>query len=454
VTDPKFRPVTVADLHAAYRAKTTDPVAVCARALAAAEGLDRLDPPMRTFVALDASDVRRQAEASASRWRLGEWRGPLDGVPIAVKDEYDVVGYRTTCGTKFLGTTPATRDALAVHRLRAAGAVIFGKTNMHELGVHPSGLNPWHGTARNPYDPARDTGGSSSGSGACVGLGITPIALGNDGGGSIRIPAALNGVCGIKGTFGRVPTDGVPLLCWSLEHSGPLGATIADVLTAFSVITDETLALPPLPRPLRLGVCGPWWSWASGEVQAIARAAVERVVGGTLIEVALPHIELSLPVGTAVFTVEAAAAMDRWLAADAPMAPSTRVTLEMARGMGAVAFVQAQRARALIVRDFEAAFADCDVIVTPTTGTTAPPYPPEADELDEAKINRMIAFTMATNLTGMPSVSVPCGYDAEGMPVGLQVIAPMGADLLALTVAAAVEHTTPRHPPRIHYSLL
>jgi Asp-tRNA(Asn)/Glu-tRNA(Gln) amidotransferase A subunit family amidase len=321
--------------------------------------------------------------------------------------------------------------------------------------MHPSGVNPWFGSARNPWDPARDTGGSSSGSGASVALGITPIALGNDGGGSIRIPAALNGVCGLKGTFGRVPTDGVPLVCWSLEHSGPLGATIGDVVTAFSVISDEALALPPLPRQLRLGVCQPWWAWASGEVQAIASAALERIVGGQTIAVELPHIELSLPVGTATFTVEAAAAMERWLQADAPMAPSTRITLELARGVSAVAFVQAQRARALIVRDFEAAFAIADVLVTPTTATTAPRYADgDGDELDERKINEMIAFTMASNLTGMPAVSVPCGYDREGMPVGLQIVAPMGADLTALAVAAAVERATVRRAPRIYHALL
>jgi Asp-tRNA(Asn)/Glu-tRNA(Gln) amidotransferase A subunit family amidase len=449
-----FRFTTAADVHAAYRANATDPVQLCERALAAAQGLDRLDPPMRTFIALDAADVRRQAEAAAARWRKGEWLGPLDGVPIAVKDEYDVAGYRTTCGTRFLGQAPASKDAVAVHRLRAAGAVIFGKTNMHELGVHPSGLNPWHGTARNPYDPARDTGGSSSGSGAAVGLGITPIALGNDGGGSVRIPAALNGVCGIKGSFGRVPTDGVPVLCWSLEHSGPLGATVADVVTAFSIVTDEAEALPPLPRTLRLGVCASWWAWASGEVQAIARAAVERIVGGQIVDVALPHVELSLPVGSTTFVVEGAAAMERAIVADAPMAASTRISFEVGRGISAVTFVKAQRARALIVRDFEAAFRDVDVIVTPTTATTAPRYDGAGDELDEAKINAMIGFTMAQNLTGMPATSVPCGYDGDGMPVGLQIIGPMGADWLTLAVAAAVEHVTPRRRPRLYYPLL
>ena len=190
---------------------------------------------------------------------------------------------------------------------------------------------------------------------------------------------------------------------------------------------------------------------------AIARAAVERIVGGQLVDIDLPHIELSLPVGSATFTVEGAAAMDRALEAGEPLSPSTRVAFEMARGMSAVAFVKAQRARALVVRDFEWAWDNVDVIVTPTTAMTAPPYPRDArggGELDEDKINRSVTFTFAQNLSGMPAVSVPCGYDAAGMPVGLQIIAPHGEDLRALAVAAAVEHVTARHKPKVWCSPL
>jgi Asp-tRNA(Asn)/Glu-tRNA(Gln) amidotransferase A subunit family amidase len=344
-----------------------------------------------------------------------------------------------------------------VARLRAAGAVIFGKTNMHELGMQPSGINPWHGTARNPYDPERDTGGSSSGSGACVGMGLTPVALGTDSGGSVRIPAAHNGVVGLKGTFGRVPLDGMPVLYWSLEHAGPLAATVADTLLTLDIISDERLTLPDLPRPLRIGICDRWWQWADAEPAAIALAALERVVGGEKVEIDLPHIELSLPVGSAIFTVEGAAALDQALAAGETLAASTRIALEFARGMSAVAFVKAQRARTLVVRDFEWAWENVDVIVTPTTAMTAPPYPRDAlgsGELDEHKINQSVAFTFAQNLSGMPAVSVPCGYDTAGMPVGLQIIAPHGEDLRALAVAAAVEQVTVRHKPKIWCSPL
>jgi aspartyl-tRNA(Asn)/glutamyl-tRNA(Gln) amidotransferase subunit A len=220
-------------------------------------------------------------------------------------------------------------------------------------------------------------------------------------------------------------------------------------------MTGETLALPPSPAP-RVGVCEPWWREADAEVSSIARAALGRV-SAEAAEIALPHVHLSIPVGAATFTVEGAASQSRALDENAPMSASTRIAFEMARSLSAVSFVQAQRTRALIVRDFERAFESVDLIVTPTTSVTAPPYPDDAHEggeLDEAKINRMVAFTFAQNLTGMPAVSVPCGYDADGMPVGLQIIAPRGEDLRALAFAAAIEAATPRQKPRVWVSPL
>jgi Asp-tRNA(Asn)/Glu-tRNA(Gln) amidotransferase A subunit family amidase len=448
---------SAADLVAAYRDRRSDPVRVIERALAAAAALDQRQPPMRTFIALDAGDARRQAEASRARWQQGRPLGPLDGVPVAIKDEIDVAGYGTSCGTRFLGHETKSVDATTVARLRRGGAIIFGKTNMHELGVAPSGLNAHHGSARNPYDPARDTGGSSSGSGAVVAAGVVPLAMGNDGGGSVRIPAALCGVAGIKASFGRVPLDGVAMLCWSLEHSGPLGATIADLVTALAAITDEQLTLPAIDgRQLRVGICDAWWQWADDDLRTSARAALERV-GVSLVPIALPHIELTLPVGSATFLVEGAAAVAPYLDAKQPMSASTRIGFDVARGMTAVAYVQAQRARALIVRDFERAFAEVDLIATPTTAITAPRYHQDSvdrDELDEGTINRLIAFTMAFNLTGMPATSVPCGYDREQMPIGLQIVGPLGADLLTLALAAEVERRSERQKPQVWFPLL
>jgi Asp-tRNA(Asn)/Glu-tRNA(Gln) amidotransferase A subunit family amidase len=463
-----FRFHSVADYAAAYREGRATPSQVAERALAAAAELDRREPPLRAFIALSADDVRAQAEAATARHRAGRPLGPLDGVLVAVKDEYDVAGYARTCGTSFLGGRTATADALVVARLREAGAVIFGKANMHEFGMQPSGLNLHHGTARNPYDPARDTGGSSSGSAAAVASGLVPIALGADGGGSLRVPGALCGVPSIKGTFERVPTEGLSILCWSLEHAGPLGATVADVALAFATITAEEPAptprglppgRPPDGGPLRVGVAEAWWRHAGDEVAHVARAAVDRLVaaGAVEVRVELPHIDLALPVGAATFTVEGAVSVEPHLVANRPMGPAVRLAFDMARGVPATTFVKAQRARALIARDFEAALAAADVLVTPTTAATAPRYREDAlrsGELDEAAINRMVVFTFPLNLTGLPAAQVPCGYDAEGLPVGLQVIAPHGEDLLALAVAAEVERAVERRRPAVWVDLL
>lgn len=457
-----FRFRTAGDLARAYREGRSTPSAVAERAIEAADRFDRLDPPMRSFIALRPEDVREQARAATERFQRGAPLGPLDGVPVAIKDEFNVKGYPTTSGTAFLGKAPAPRDALIVERLRRAGAILLGKTNMFELGLGPSGVNVFHGTARNPFDPSRDTGGSSSGSAAAVASGLAPIALGNDGGGSIRIPAALCGVPAIKGTYGRVPTEGVELTCWSLEHSGPLGSSVADVALAFRTITGEAVPLgPPRGRSgrLRLGVCAAWWAAADEAVAKVARTALDKLVdaGAELVAVELPHGHLAQPVGFATFGVETAAAVMPHLLANRPMSPAARAMLDLARGVAATTFVQAQRARALIARDFDAALGLVDALVTPTTAMTARAY--EADTLTTGEVNdaaaRMrTAFTFPLNLTGQPAAQVPCGFDAEGMPVGLQVIAGRGEDELALSIAAEVEATTEGRRPEIWVDLL
>jgi Asp-tRNA(Asn)/Glu-tRNA(Gln) amidotransferase A subunit family amidase len=457
-----FRFRSASDLVEAYRAGRATPSDVAERALEAAQSFDRRDPPMRMFIALNPDDVRAQARASTERWKSGSPKSPLDGVPVAIKDEFDVMGYPTTCGTSFLGGAPKERDALAVARLRSAGAVLFGKTNMHELGMGPSGLNSTHGAARNPFDPARDTGGSSSGSAAAIASGLVPLALGNDVGGSVRVPASLCGIASLKGTFGRVPTEGVSIISWSLEHSGPMGATVADVLTGLSAVTSEAVELPALASrsgPLRIGICEAWWSAAVPEVARVVKAAVDRLVaaGAELVDIHLPHLDLTIPIGFATFGVEGAVAMEPHLLKNRPMSPAVRATFDLARGISATAFVKAQRARALIVRDFDTALDRADVLVTPTTARTAPVYANDAlrhGEMDDTAMQAMVAFTFPINLTGLPAAQAPCGFDGAGMPVGLQVVGRRGADALTLAVAAEVERAAERRRPRVWVDLL
>ncbi len=448
----------VADFVAAYRSGRRTPRDVAERALAFAAALDRRDPPMCLFTTLDPAGVRAQADASALRWRNGQPRSLLDGVPVAIKDSYDVAGEPTCAGTSFLGKTPAVRDATVVRRLREAGATLLGKTNMYELGLYPSGLNLRFGAVRNPWDPTRDTGGSSSGSAATVAVGLAPIALGTDLGGSVRIPAALCGIPSLKPSFGRLPLDGVSQLAWSLEHLGPMCATVDDVRLAFATMAGESAGALPV-GPFRLGVCEAWWSAASPEVADGCRAAIARLVAAGCTEVAieLPHLALANAAGSITTLVEAAAANARPLAADAPFSPAVRAGLEFGRGMPGALYLKAQRVRTLLAADFERALAQVDLVVSPTTAIAAPRYCADAfasGELDPGRTEELVHYTFAYNLTGLPAAQVPCGHTGGGLPIGLQIAAPPGGELRALGLAALLERTTGARVPPLYVDLL
>jgi aspartyl-tRNA(Asn)/glutamyl-tRNA(Gln) amidotransferase subunit A len=284
----------------------------------------------------------------------------------------------------------------------------------------------------------RDTGGSSSGSGAAVAAGLVPLALGSDTLGSIRIPASLCGVAGLKGTFGRVPTDGVLPLAPSLDHAGPLGAGVADLRLAWSLLTGAPLTDEKLARP-RLGVCEAWWRDADPEVARVARAAVERI--GEPVAIDLPHIGLSVAAGSVILLVEAARANQRLLDENAPLQTSVRVQLEMGRGLRDTELRKAQQLRTLLARDFARALEQVDFVVSPSTAIVAPRFHEDAfsdGEADQTTIDKLIAFTSAANLTGLPAASVPCGL-ASGLPVGLQLVGPARAEARLLAAAELVE---------------
>jgi Asp-tRNA(Asn)/Glu-tRNA(Gln) amidotransferase A subunit family amidase len=281
------RAASLDDYAEAYREGRSSPSEVAERVIELVCADATQDPPLLPLLAQHQDDVRRQAESSSARWRAGAPLSPFDGVPVVIKDELHVTGYPTTLGTTFLGQGPAEEeDATAVARLRALGALLVGKANMHELGLGVTGLNPHHGSARNPYDPARATGGSSSGSAVSVASGLAPAAIGCDGGGSIRIPASLCGAFGLKATFGRVSEVGVPPLCWSVAHAGPLAGTARDLAATYAAVAGRdpgdraSLRQPPPDlegyvrgdlEGVRIGLASsrsaepPWTSWSTWE---------------------------------------------------------------------------------------------------------------------------------------------------------------------------------------------
>lgn len=470
-----FRPESAADFIAAYRGRRTTPTAVAERALDMVEQSEQRDPAMRIFIAQRRDDLLEQAEASTRRWSSGCPLGPLDGVPVAVKDELDVAGYPTTVGTRFLGQTAAAVDAEAVVRLRASGALILGKCNMHEIGLGVTGLNPHHGSARNPYDPSRATGGSSSGSAAAVAAGLCPIAVGADGGGSVRIPAALCGMFGLKATFGRISEHGAAEVCWSVAHVGPIAATARDLALAYAVMAgpdgkDEGSLHQPAPRlddqtprdiaGLRLGIYRPWFDAADGAVVDRCRGLVDglRAAGAEVVEIEIPELAVLRTAHLITIIAEMATAhLPHYEAHRTEYGLDTRLNLALARKLTAYDYVHAQRHRARLCRHFVRVLRDVDVIVTPSTGRTAPTLPEDAllsGESNLALTDQIMRFAPAANMTGLPALTVPAGYDEQGLPIGLQLMGRPFEEHVLLRLALGAERLVRREPPSVHYRYL
>ncbi len=466
--------VSIGRISRAYREGVTGPVEVAQRFLSARRALDTGPSRLGLFIACDEQDVLRQAEAAAERLRAGKPLSVLDGVPIAVKDELDMVPYPTTLGTSIF-TRPAARDATVVERLRAAGAVLVGKANMQEIGINPVGINPHHGTTRNPYDPSRISGGSSSGSAATVAAGLCPAAIGADGGGSIRIPAGLCGVVGLKATFGRISEYGVPPLCWVVGHVGPIGLTVSDVAILHATIAGPdardavTLHQPPVHladvevghlRGLKLGICPPYFEDAEPEVVARCREVVRacEAAGASVVELPPPDLNAVLWSHTIIITSEMAAAMRPYLEEDASrFGLTSRINLAIGRYFRSSDLVHAMRHRQRITAESAAQLQTVDAIVTPTTASTAAPIPEAAlpeGESNLEMVDALMRFIRVGNLTGFPALAVPAGYSPAGLPVSCHFLGRPFEEHVLLRIGRVVERAMPWHAPPTHTSLL
>lgn len=472
-------PETAADFVAAYRAGRATPEQVARRVLEHGRRVDRLDPPMRIFIAQREDDLLGQARESAARWARGEPLGPLDGVPVAVKDELDQKPYPTTVGTLFQGVAPAREDAEAVARLRRAGALLIGKANMVEIGLGVIGHNPSHGAVRNPYDPGRLCGGSSNGPAAAVAAGLCPIAVGADGGGSIRIPASFCGQVGLKPTFGRVSERGAAPLCWSVAHVGPIAATVRDAALAYALMAGPDPRDPnslghPAPsvagifdgldaRPLagvRLGRYEPWFEHAAPDVVAACTEALEilKAAGAEVVEIEIPELDLVRVTHLVTIVTEMLASQATHLARHRQdYTLETRLNLAVAGRLGGHDYVHAQRLRVRLCRHFLEALERVDAIVTPATAVTAPPLAPDAVRTGETNLrllDQIMRFAPAANLVGLPAIAFPAGYDRDGLPVGFQAMGRPWDERLLLRIAAAAERRIARRRPRVHVALL
>ncbi|MRG93156.1 amidase [Polyangium spumosum] len=465
---------SAADFVAAYREGRSDPVKVAERFLEAAQRLDGGERPLRVFIERNADRLLAAARESRERYRSGAPRGPLDGVPVSIKDELDVEGYHTTVGTRIFRDR-AGEDATTVRRLREAGALILGKVNMHEIGIDTSGFNAHHGTPTNPYAPGHYTGGSSSGSGASVAAGFCPISLGADGGGSIRIPAALCGVVGLKATWSRISEHGAFPLCASVGHVGPLGATVRDVALAYALIAGpdprdpNSLHQPPphlegLGRDdlegVRIGVYRPWFEHATPEIVRAAEGALDifRARGARVVEVEIPELDRARVAQGITILCEMASCMARYDAEHRrSFSLGVRINLAIGRALTGVDYVQSQKVRARFSRHLARVFEAVDVLVTPTTALTAPRIAEDVLPRGESNLDvtsGLMRFVFPANLTGNPAISVPGGYGASGHPIGIQLMGRPWEEHLLLRMGEVLERAVPRRAPSIHVRLL
>jgi Asp-tRNA(Asn)/Glu-tRNA(Gln) amidotransferase A subunit family amidase len=466
--------VTVASLATAYRSGEVTPIEIAERSLAAIRAADEGDLPLRAFIAVDEEDVIAQATAAAARFAEGKPRSSLDGVPVAIKDEVDQRGYPTTVGTSFLGAAVAERDATVVSRLRKAGAVLLGKANMHEIGINPNGLNIHHGQVRNPYDRTRDPGGSSSGSAAAVAAGICPLAIGADGGGSVRIPAALCGVFGLKATFGRISEHGAAPLAWSVGHLGPIGASAHCVAAGYAAIAGPDLGdVNSLHQPapsiddwdaddlsgIRVGVYDAWFDHAADEIVAANRQALEHLTaaGAELVAIEIGELENMRIAHAVTILSEMVTAMASHRDQHArDFAPATRVSMALGRAFSSTDYLTAQQIRTRAMAVFTEVFREVDLIATPATGATAPEILDGGDHgySDLTAVTELMRFIVPGNFVGLPAIAVPIERDSSGLPIGMQLMANHWNEALLLRGAHVLERSRELEPPDDYVRLL
>ena len=434
--------------------------------------LDRvaaLDATLKSFITVCGEQALEAARAAEAELIAGRSAGPLHGVPYGPKDLYATKGVRTTGGSTILADFVPAEDATVVSRLRAAGLIVLGKLNMHEFAYGPEGLNAHYGDALNPWDATahRVAGGSSSGSGVAVAAGLCPGALGSDTGGSIRIPASLCGISGIKPTYGRVSRAGVLPLAWSMDHAGPMARTVRDLALMLGAMAgydaaDPTTSVLPVPdyaaaltgdvKGLRVGLLRAHFTdVAAPEVRAAVEAAAKQLeqAGAVVDEVNLAEVVHVAAASFAIVATEALVYHAEWMRTrSADYQPDVRDRLKMGALVSGVQYVRAQQVRQLVRREVDAALARRDVLLAPATPIPAPVLGETQTQLGDGASDvrsALIRFTRPFNLSGHPACSVPCGFTAAGLPLGMQLVGRPFDEATVLRVVDTYQRLTDWH---------
>jgi aspartyl-tRNA(Asn)/glutamyl-tRNA(Gln) amidotransferase subunit A len=438
--------------------------------------IERLNPALNAYLTVTAEQAiaaARRAEKQLLRRRSAPGNSPLLGIPITLKDNIWTRGIRSTAGSKILRDFIPSEDSTVARKLSRAGAILLGKTNLNEFAYGITGGNAHYGPVRNPWALGRISGGSSAGSAAAIAAGLCVASIGTDTGGSIRVPSAFCGTVGLKPTFGRVSIFGTMPLAPSLDHVGPMARSVPDAAILLGLIAgrdplDATSSAKPaedfrgaLKKPLRKFRLGRprelYWEKVDAEVRRLAEGAVDDMEkrGATVTEISLPHLKESLDAATDVSLAEALHVHE---AAGYFPARAADYGEEVCRRIEAGAKVSASRylagldVRKRLLADFDAAFQSVDAVIAPTLPVPAPPIGAESVRIEGEDIGTRLAIvshSRPANFTGLPAISVPCGFTREGLPVGLQLIGRAFDEATLLRIANSYEQAndwSARHP--------
>jgi len=452
---------SISELSERLRRREISPVEIAQECLARTE---KLHPRLNAFITVMADSALTDARSAEAEIARGQWRGPLHGVPIALKDLIDTKNVRTTAASALYKDRVPTEDAEVVRQLRKAGAVIIGKNNLHEFAYGGSSLVSYFGDVRNPWDASRIAGGSSGGSAAAVAAGMAYAAIGTDTAGSIREPAALCGCVGLKPTYGRISSRGVIPLSTSLDHVGPLAGSVADAAIVLQTIAgfdsaDPTSAHVPVPDyvdaleegagPLRVGVPRAYFY---DDLDAEVAAAMEHALRGIERMVAeVKEVRLDVPTDRTLQAAESWAYHAGSVARNPDLyQPETLRRIRTGEGISAEELARHRRELAEARRKIQAVFADLDLLVTPTTPMPAPAIAELKTDPAALRPSELLLLrnTRPFNVWGLPAISVPCGFTQGGMPIGLQISGPPWREDLVLLLAYAYEQATAWHKRR------
>ncbi len=428
--------------------------------------ITRFQEEFNVFTAILPEIARQQAKDVDARVLKGDDL-PLAGVPYAVKDLFDVKGVVTSRGSHAFRQQTAESDAAVIDRLTDAGAILLGKSNLNECGMGFTGENPTFGNCPNPWNPERISGGSSSGSAVAVSLGICGFTLGSDTGGSIRMPAALCSLVGLKPTYGRVSRAGTAPVSWTLDHVGPLTRTAEEAAVVLHVIAgadsrdeattkrpapDYTRDLPKQIRGLRVGIPQDWFFESlHPDVAEAVTVAVDRLaaLGARRIEVTLPLMREVLGAHRAISYSESSSAYASDLSdRGGEFSPAVRTSLQTGQFIPAVDYLKAQRLRRIVRRDWTRVFERFDCLLTPTVATPATKFGESAVQLPKGAttiLNAYLDLTLPFNLSGQPALSVPCGFSADNLPIGMQLVGAPFAEGMLLRIAHQYQQDTDWH---------